>query len=277
MVICSQPCVRHSRGAYLKTWLNDINKEDFKLNEYDYINSNRSYKKGGGVGIYVTKQTQYKIRKDLNPNVGDTIETIFIEIEKTVGKNIIVGVIYRPPNGRIEIFENAMNEILAKIDKENKICYLMGDFNIDLLKSESCDYTNRFTEQLFTSSFIPLITKPTRITHHTATLIDNIFTNNIEKLESSTNGIIFSDLSDHLPIVHMCNLNTHKENSNSSDPIYKRVINNSNIKLFTNTIKNIPWEDVLNNTNPTETFDKFSKIYTTAYETHFPIKCTETK
>ena len=202
-----------------------------------------------------------------------SIETIFIEIEKTVGKNIIVGVIYRPPNGRIEIFENAPNEILAKIDKENKICYLMGDFNIDLLKSESCDYANRFTEQLFTSSFIPLITKPTRITHHTATLIDNIFTNNIEKLESSTNGIIFSDLSDHLPIVHMCNLNTHKENSNSSDPIYKRVINNSNIKLFTNTIKNIPWEDVLNNTNPTETFDKFSKIYTTAYEIHFPIKC----
>ncbi len=52
----------------------------------------------------------------------------------------------------------------------------MGDFNIDLLKSESCDFANKFTEQLFTSSFYPLITKPTRITSHTATLIDNIFT-----------------------------------------------------------------------------------------------------
>ena len=59
-----------------------------------------------------------------------------------------------------------MNEMLAKIDKENKICYLMGDFNIDLLKSESCDYANRFTEQIFTSSYIPLITKPTRITQY---------------------------------------------------------------------------------------------------------------
>ena len=49
----------------------------------------------------------------------------------------------------------------------------MGDFNIDLLKSESCDFANKFTEQLFTSSFYPLITKPTRITSHTATLIDN--------------------------------------------------------------------------------------------------------
>ncbi len=49
----------------------------------------------------------------------------------------------------------------------------MGDFNIDRLKSESCDYSNKFIEQLFTSSFLPLIHKPTRITNHTATLITN--------------------------------------------------------------------------------------------------------
>jgi hypothetical protein len=52
--------------------------------------------------------------------------------------------------------------------------------NIDLLQSETCDIANRFSEQLFTSSFYPIITKPTRITEHTATLIDNIFTNNID-------------------------------------------------------------------------------------------------
>ena len=144
--------------------MNDINKEDFKLNQYDYINSNRSDKKDGGVGIYVTRQIQYKIRKYLNPKVGDAIETIFIKIKTTFGNNIVVGVIYRPPKGKIEIFENAMNEMLAKIDKENKICYLMGDFNIDLLKSESCDYANRFTKKLFTTTYIPFITKPTRIT-----------------------------------------------------------------------------------------------------------------
>ncbi len=78
-------------------------------------------------------------------------------------------------------------------------------FNGHLLKSESCDYTNRFLEQLFTSSFIPLILRPTRITQHTATLIDNIFTNEIESIDSSINGIIFTDISDHLGIVHTPN------------------------------------------------------------------------
>ena len=35
----------------------------------------------------------------------------------------------------------------------------MGDFNIDLLKYESSNFSNRFSEQMFTSSFFPLITK----------------------------------------------------------------------------------------------------------------------
>ena len=160
-----------------------------------------------------------------------------------LGSKNIIGTIYRPPNNKFHIFENAMNVLLHKIDKENKICYLMGDFNIDLLKSESCDYADRFIEQLFTSSYTPLITKPTRITQHTATIIDIIFTNNIEKLENSINGIIFSDISDHLPIIHKFDSNNHKVNESGSTKqsnlIYKRVINNSNITSFSDTIKNI--------------------------------------
>ena len=61
------------------------------------------------------------------------------------GKNIVIGVIYRPPNAKMETFQNAINKILEKIEKENKICYLMGDFNIDSLKSESCGYASLFT------------------------------------------------------------------------------------------------------------------------------------
>ena len=48
----------------------------------------------------------------------------------------------------------------------------MGDFNIDLLKSESCDYSNRFLETLLTSSYIPLVLRPTRITN----ILQHVFT-----------------------------------------------------------------------------------------------------
>ena len=134
-----------------ETWLNYINHDSFNLNGYKYIGTNRSKKRGGGVGMYISKQLSFKIRDDLAQNIEDVIESTFIEINKTTGKNIIIGLVYRPPNNKFEIFENAINTILYKVERENKICYLAGDYNIDLLKSESCDFSNRFIEQLFIS------------------------------------------------------------------------------------------------------------------------------
>ena len=246
-----------------ETWLNDDNANNFGLEGYKYIGVNRSNKKGGGVGIYATEKFNYKLRNDLSTNVDDVIESTFIEIIASTGKNIIVGVIYRPPNNKFDTFEIAMNGILNTIDKENKICYRIGDFNIDLLKSESCDYSNRFIEQLFTSSFFPLITKPTRFTAHTSTLIDNIFTNNIQQVDKSINGIIFSDISDHLPIVHMCSTNTtyNTNNDKISGSYYRRMINNNNISLFTESLKELTWDSVTIESDPIQCFKIFSEIF----------------
>ena len=58
-------------------------------------------------------------------------------------------------------------------------------------------------------SLYPLISKPTRITSTTATLTDNIFTNNLQHCMNS--GIFYSDLSDHLPIVQVTHLKLDAE------------------------------------------------------------------
>ena len=51
--------------------------------------------------------------------------------------------------------------------------------------------------KLGTSFFHPHILQPTRITDHSATLIDNIFFNSLEHFTIS--GNIIYDLTDHLP------------------------------------------------------------------------------
>ena len=89
---------------------------------------------GGGVGLYVSNQLGFKIRNDLTKNLQDIIETVFIEILTNVGKNIIISVIYKPSNNRFNEFKDIIDEILENIDKQNKLCYLIGDFNIDLFK-----------------------------------------------------------------------------------------------------------------------------------------------
>jgi hypothetical protein len=74
-----------------ETWLNDTNNDNFNIEKYDFISSNRSNKRGEGVGIYIIKETEYKIRKDLNSVNEDGIESVFIEINMPFSKNIIVG------------------------------------------------------------------------------------------------------------------------------------------------------------------------------------------
>jgi hypothetical protein len=59
-------------------------------------------KKGGGVGLYVLKQLEFKSRNELDKNIEDIIETKFIEIMNKNGKNIIIGVVYRPPSGNFD-------------------------------------------------------------------------------------------------------------------------------------------------------------------------------
>ena len=59
----------------------------------------------------------------------------------------------------------------------NKHVYLMGDFNIDLMKCNSQHISQEFVETLMSVSLLPSISKPTRVTDRSATLIDNVFTN----------------------------------------------------------------------------------------------------
>ena len=74
-----------------------------------------------GLHLYLVclpKYLECKIRNDLTTNIEDIIETKFIEIVNSNGKNIIIGVVYRPPNRNFATFESAMNTILEKIDRE---------------------------------------------------------------------------------------------------------------------------------------------------------------
>ena len=104
-------------------------------------------------------------------------------------------------------FINSLEGILSTISFENKLSsYLMGDFNINILNSQSHQPTNEFINLMLSNSMYPLISKPTRITSSTATLIDNIFTNNLELHVSRSSGILYTDLSDHLPIFQVTHL-----------------------------------------------------------------------
>ena len=86
---------------------------------------------------------------------------------------------------------------LTKLSKENKQVFFLGDFSIDLLNYNDHQPTNEFLDSLASNSFLPYILQPTRLTSHSKTLIDNIFSNVISYEVIS--GNITATISDHLP------------------------------------------------------------------------------
>ena len=96
-----------------------------------------------------------------------------------------------------EFNDNYLNTLLDKILKENKSVFLLGDFNVDLLKHDKHARTNEFLDSLSSHMFLPHILQPTKISTTSKTLIDNIFSN--IHSSSSVSGNLTSSISDHLP------------------------------------------------------------------------------
>ena len=125
------------------------------------------------------------------------MESTFIEVVNPKKSNVIVGVIYRHPSMDLTDFNcNYLNQLLENISKEQKSIFLLGDFNVNLLNYNEHNQTNKFLDSLASNTFMPLILQPIRITSHSNTLIDNIFSNVIDP--DIISGNLITTISDHL-------------------------------------------------------------------------------
>ena len=117
---------------------------------------------------------------------------------------------------------------------------------------------------------ISIINKPTRITKHSATAIDNIFTNSVFNNSLET-GIIQTDISDHFPI-YVATKSINLSNYPSKISIQKRIINEKSMLSFKNEICRTNWIDVTNTECPNVSYNLFSNKFLSLYEKHFPLK-----
>ena len=102
-----------------------------------------------------------------------------------------------------DINSSHSNELLQNNSKEQKSTFLLGDFNGNLLNYNEHNPTNEFSVSLASNSFLPLTLQPTRITSHSNTLIDNIFSNIINP--DIIPGNLTATILDYLPqfaIIH---------------------------------------------------------------------------
>ena len=158
-----------------ETKLNSFSSSNIDLPNYNFLRKD-SPTQAGGVGIYVHNCLSYLLRPDLD-FVAHGCDTLWIEILlPKKDRNIIFGIVYRHPNSNLTDFKEDLSNILDIITNENKQIIITGDVNIDLIKSESHQFTSDYLDMLYTNFCFPVITQPTRITDHSQTLIDHIYT-----------------------------------------------------------------------------------------------------
>ena len=249
-----------------ETWLSTNPNPPFALDGHDFIFNSRKEKAGGGVGLYVSKNYSYNVCNDITI-MNDILESLFIEIVLPGQKNVIIGVVYRPPSSNTLEFVSSLNNILNNFEMNNKECFVMGDFNIDLLKYDTDNLCHEFLETFLSNSFFPLVSKPTRITNTSSTLIDNIFSNVIPHSDSY---IILSDISDHYPIFTQFTL-SNSIKGRRPRPLRRRVSPESIARLGA-SLEHADWSNVYNTDDVNTSYNNFLDVLNKEIDACIPLQ-----
>ena len=238
---------------------------DCAIPGYSFV-SQPSLSNAGGAGFFVSDKLNFTVRDYLSESTPD-YECLWIEVQSDSKDDLICGVIYRHPHNNLEAFMAYLDIVMDKISREKKYCVMMGDFNLNLLNADSHPGTNEFLNTLGSYFFNPHILQPTRITHHTATLIDNVFFNSIS--HHTISGNILYDLTDHLP-------NFLIINKFSTLPkgfkIFKRDFSLFNEQNFLQEMQSVNWNLESLDDNVNEMFDTFNSELMKIIDKHILLK-----
>ena len=124
-----------------------------------------------------------------------------------------------------------------------------------------------FAISLSSNNFLPCINQPTRISAHSSTLIDNIFTNLL--IANIVSGNVLTQISDHLPqflVLQNVNITQNKI------AVFKSDYSNFNEVNFFHDFNKIDFGYLNEGSNIDNNYDRFLKDIMSLVEQHVPTK-----
>nr|CAH7735330.1 unnamed protein product [Callosobruchus chinensis] len=179
-----------------ETWIDSRIETTFvNIDGYTFLRSDRG-SRGGGVGLYISYSLKFKII----PSSSD-IEQLWLSI-RTSMRDIICGVVYRPPLQELVNFLDHLELSFAKALGISKHVFCLGDFNVDYANPGTSSY-NLLEQFMENFEVAQLITDFTRVSENSSTLIDLILTtsrclvsdSSVQNCHFSDHDMIFSILS----------------------------------------------------------------------------------
>jgi len=230
---------------------------------------------GGGVGIYVKSHIKYNVLQAQSIFIDRIFESLFIKLELPNSRKMIIGSIYRPGtahpsllssesfNNFIEVLSNVLDELTSF----NHNLYIVGDTNLDVLLYANSVQISDYINLLSSYGLLQVVSKPTRCTNHSATIIDHVITNS--SFPAFESLIVTSRISDHFPVIFF--VPTSKPRSNRKS-IFARDFSEKNIGKFKETLHSLRWRAVLDEEDPQIAYNVFSDIFFNLYDLQFPLK-----
>jgi hypothetical protein len=227
---------------------------------------------GGGVGIYVRNNVSYSLNKPLSVFVDRIFESIFIDVVIS-GKKFTVGSLYRPgnhptltQNEQFNEFTDIFSHTLDNLSNCKPPLLLYGDINIDCLRYSHSSISTEYIDLLFSYGMLQLVTRPTRCTVTSASLIDHIIVNS-HSLTTKV-FILVSMLSDHFPLIHFM---TATEPKSLKSKIVGRDYSEINISNFNNALSALSWNEILTEADPQIALNKFYDTFQTLFDLYVPL------
>ena len=167
-------------------------------------------------------------------------------------QELIIGVIYKHDfNENFDNFCEKLCDILLSLNEKKKKYYLVGDFNINLMKYSVATKVTNYMNAISSTGCNIFIDKPTRVTSDSASCLDHVYSN--LPTENLDNHILLSDATDHfatLTKIFGISRKVEKEDvfirkSNLNDFEWESL----NAELDQSLQKNIPFQHLLNSQN----------------------------
>ena len=192
---------------------------NIELNNYSFIHAN-SKTNAGGVAMYIHDSVKFEVSPEQYELAN--AESLWISVfDDNQAPFYIVGIIYRhPTTSDVDLFIEELSTCLTKFSNNNSTFYILGDLNINSSSINRSPSAKRFLNMLLSCGAFPLITKPTRITDNSATILDHIITNDYE--HCIIPGIVKTiEISDHYPILCQIDAIRSSRKSESRQSFYR--------------------------------------------------------
>ena len=171
--------------AVTETWLDSNRVNCIQLTDYNFLHVDSPNTKCdgsglvGGVGLYVKKSLNV-VQCDKYKLEMTGCENIWIEIAMEKDKQCIFGVIYKHPKTNISHFQENLTKSIELLNKTKKKYYIYGDMNMNFLIASSNSAIKSYFDNICSLGCMSVVQNPTRVTCSSATLIDHVYTNDIQ-------------------------------------------------------------------------------------------------